>query len=288
MKLALGTAQFGLEYGIANQAGPVPLDEVKNIIRHAALRGIDTLDTAIAYGESESALGKVGVNGWNVITKLPALPGASVDVASWVKTQIECSLSRLGVSQLHCVLLHRPDDLLNTNGQQLYKALQQLKAEGIARKIGVSIYGPEELDRLTGEMHFDVVQAPLNILDRRLVDSGWARRLKRQEIEVHVRSAFLQGLLLMPPDQRPKKFTRWTAVWSEWSRWLVATGLMPMQACLGYVLSIDEVDKIVVGVDSLKQLKEILDASHSELSSLPDWPQPIDMSLINPGLWSQL
>ena len=80
MKLALGTAQFGLEYGIANQAGPVPLDEVKNIIRHAALRGIDTLDTAIAYGESESALGKVGVNGWNVITKLPALPGASVDM----------------------------------------------------------------------------------------------------------------------------------------------------------------------------------------------------------------
>lgn len=130
------------------------------------------------------------------------------------------------------MLLHCPEQLLSEqHGKPLLKALQQLKTQGITRKIGVSVYGPEELDRLMDEMPFDLVQAPLNILDRRLVESGWARRLKDQGTEVHVRSAFLQGLLLMTPDQRPEKFARWRPVWSEWSRWPGKAGLTPLQAC---------------------------------------------------------
>lgn len=287
-RLALGTVQFGLEYGIANQAGRVQLEDARYILQEAAAQGVDTLDTAIAYGDSESTLGQAGVSGWKIVTKLPALPEGCADVAGWVKVQIEGSLSRLGVSQLHGVLLHRPDQLLGENGKPLFEALQHLKAQGITRKIGVSVYGPEELARLMGEMQFDLVQAPLNILDRRLVESGWAKRLKEQGTEVHARSAFLQGLLLMPPDQRPAKFSRWTSLWSEWTRWLDETGLTPLQACLGYVLGVEAADKVVVGVDSVKQLKEILVASHSALPSLPNWPQAIDTDLINPGQWSQL
>lgn len=289
MKIALGTVQFGLEYGIANQVGRVQLEDVKNILQQATAQGVDTLDTAIAYGDSESILGQAGVSCWKIVTKLPALPEGCVDVAGWVETQIEGSLSRLGVSQLHGVLLHRPEQLLSEqHGKPLFKALQQLKTQGLTRKIGVSVYGPEELDRLTGEMPFDLVQAPLNILDRRLVESGWARRLKEQGTEVHVRSAFLQGLLLMTPDQRPEKLARWSRVWSEWTRWLGETGLTPLEACLRYVKGVEEVDKVVVGVDSAKHLKEILAASRSVLPSLPNWRLPIDTDLINPGRWSKL
>ncbi len=288
MKIVLGTVQFGLDYGIANQAGRVYLEDVKNILQEAKSHRVDTLDTAIAYGDSENTLGQSAVGGWKIVTKLSGLPEVCVDVAGWVETQIEGSLSRLGINQLHGVLLHRPDQLLGEHGKPLFKALQHLKAQGITRKIGVSVYGPEELDRLMGEMRFDLVQAPLNILDRRLMESGWARRLKEQGTEVHVRSAFLQGLLLMAPDQRPEKFARWRNIWSEWTRWLGETGLTPLQACLGYVLGVEEVDKVVVGVDSVKQLKEILAATHSSLPSLPNWPQPIDTDLINPGRWSQL
>lgn len=288
MKIALGTVQFGLEYGVANQAGRVQLEDVKNILQQAAAHGIDTLDTAIAYGESESTLGQAGVNDWRVVTKLPALPEGCADVAGWVETQIEGSLNRLGIRQLHGVLLHCPGQLLGEYGKRLFEALQHLKAQGITRKIGVSIYGPEELDRLMGEMQFDLVQAPLNILDRRLVESGWARRLKDQGTEVHVRSAFLQGLLLMSADQRPEKFVRWNSVWSEWSRWLGKTGLTSLQACLGYVLGVEEVDKVVVGVDSVKHLKEILAVSDAELPSLPNWPQSVDTDLTNPARWNQL
>lgn len=287
-RLALGTVQFGLDYGVANSGGRVTLQDARNIICQAELNGVDTLDTAIAYGASEATLGQVGVEGWRVITKLPALPADCQGVAAWVTAQIEQSISRLGVRQLQGVLLHRPDDLLGENGSRLVKALEGLKAEGLTRQIGVSVYGPEQLEKLTATMALDLVQAPLNILDRRLVASGWASRLKDRGTEVHVRSAFLQGLLLMPSDQRPAKFALWPEIWIEWSRWLERTGLTPLQACLAYALGVAEVDRVVVGVDSLVQLNEIFIASKAVLPSLPDWPQPIEMKLINPGLWSQL
>ena len=287
-RLALGTVQFGLDYGVSNSGGRVTLQDARNIICQAELNGVDTLDTAIAYGASEATLGQVGVEGWRVITKLPALPADCQGVAAWVTAQIEQSISRLGVRQLQGVLLHRPDDLLGENGSRLVKALEGLKAEGLTRQIGVSVYGPEQLEKLTATMALDLVQAPLNILDRRLVASGWASRLKDRGTEVHVRSAFLQGLLLMPSDQRPAKFALWPEIWIEWSRWLEPTGLTPLQACLAYALGVAEVDRVVVGVDSLVQLNEIFIASKAVLPSLPDWPQPIEMKLINPGLWSQL
>lgn len=288
MKIALGTVQFGIDYGVANTAGRVRPEDVKNILQLAAARGVDTLDTAIAYGDSESVLGRVGVGSWKVVTKLPALPEDCMDVAGWVSAQMDGSLSRLGVSRVHGVLLHRPAQVLGQHGKQLLGALLHLKAHGITRKIGVSVYGSEELDMLAGVMPLDLVQAPLNVLDRRLVESGWAKKLKNQGTELHVRSAFLQGLLLMQADQRPEGFARWQPVWAEWTRWLGATSLTPLQACLGYVLGVEEVDKVVVGVDSVGHLTEVLSATRSGLPSLPTWPQPIDTDLINPGRWNQL
>jgi aryl-alcohol dehydrogenase-like predicted oxidoreductase len=288
MKLALGTVQFGLDYGVANQTGRISFSDAKTIIQQSAVGGIDTLDTAIAYGASEATLGQVGVEGWHVITKLPALPDDCQGVGAWVTAQIEQSMRRLRVSQLQGVLLHRPDDLLGENGSSLVKAIEGLKAEGFTRQIGVSVYAPEQLEKLTAIMALDLVQAPLSILDRRLVASGWASRLKDRGTEVHVRSAFLQGLLLMPSAQRPVKFALWSEIWVEWSRWLERTGLTPVQACLAYVLGVAEVDKVVIGVDSLVQLNQIFIASKAVLPSLPDWPQPVDMKLINPALWSQL
>lgn len=287
-RLALGTVQFGLDYGVANSGGRVTFEDARNIIRETELNGVDTLDTAIAYGASEATLGQVGVEGWHVITKLPALPDDCQGVKAWVTAQIEQSMSRLGVRQLQGVLLHRPDDLLGENGSSLVKALERLKADGLTRQIGVSVYAPEQLEKLTSIMALDLIQAPLNILDRRLVASGWARRLKDRGTEVHVRSAFLQGLLLMPSDQRPVKFALWSEIWLEWARWLERTELTPVQACLAYVLGVAEVDKVIVGVDSLIQLNEIFIASQTVLPSLPNWPQSIDARLINPALWSQL
>lgn len=288
MKLALGTVQFGLKYGVANTGERVSLDDAKVVVDRARLVGITTLDTAIAYGESESVLGQVGVQGLNIVTKLSTVPDDCNNVTQWVTTQIRQSLQRLQIDRVHGLLLHRPSQLSENIGPELYAALQSLKAEGVVKKIGVSIYGAAELDALQDRYAFDLVQAPLNILDRSFVESGWALRLKEQGVEVHTRSAFLQGLLLIPAAKRPTKFERWSIIWAEWDRWLAETGLTPLQACLRFTNTLDCIDQVIVGVDSIEQLEEIIDSAAGQLPSLPQFDKLLDDRLINPATWNQL
>ena len=288
MKLALGTVQFGLDYGIANTSGRIALEEAKSILQLASESGMDTLDTAIAYGDSEAVLGQLGVQPWNVVSKLPGVPEDCGDVALWVRQQVQGSLSRLGVSRLYGLLLHRPGQLLEKTGPALYEALQSLKVDGVVCKTGISVYGPAELDALFDKHHFDLIQAPFNILDRGLVESGWAARLQSAGMEVHTRSAFLQGLLLMSSEQRPSKFDRWQSIWQEWARWLEDAGLTPLQACLQYAVSQPNIDRVVVGVDTSAQLKEIIRAADGKLTSLPSFAPLLDERLVNPAVWNQL
>jgi aryl-alcohol dehydrogenase-like predicted oxidoreductase len=128
----------------------------------------------------------------------------------------------------------------------------------------------------------------LNILDRGLVDSGWAERLKQAGVEVHTRSAFLQGLLLMPAHIRPARFNPWVEVWDEWDRWLNATGLTPLQGCLRYPNSLRTIDRVVVGVDTVEQLDQILEAASGDLTGLPYFKPLPDDRLINPARWNEL
>lgn len=288
MKIALGTVQFGINYGVANTSGQVSHESAKAILQRAHQAGIDTLDTAIAYGDSESVLGRLGVKAWKTVTKLPAVPDGCSDVTQWVKAQAQGSLARMGLNSLHGLLLHRPDQLLAGKGAALYAALQSLKYEGLVSKIGVSVYGPQELDALHGQYRFDLVQAPLSILDRTLLDSGWAQRLKDDGVEIHTRSAFLQGLLLMSKENRPAKFGRWADIWTEWDRWLTETGLTPLQACLRFINTLDCIDRVVVGVDNVAQLNQIIEATEGELPSLPQFKSLQDDRLINPATWNQL
>ncbi len=287
-RLALGTVQFGLPYGVANTSGQVSLYEVAAILQQAWAAGIDTLDTAIAYGESEQRLGEIGVEKWRVISKLPAVPADCTDIRGWVQESVKCSLQRLNINCLYGLLLHRSQQLLESRGNDLYLALMDLKDQGLIRKIGVSIYDPEELDPLWPHFQLDLVQAPFNILDRRIETSGWLTRMHQAGTEVHVRSVFLQGLLLMEAERRPEKFKRWQPLWDRWDQWLKDQVLTPVQACLGFVMSRQEINRVVVGVDNRKQLQEILDAAETRVPTPPTTLAIEDLDLINPSRWSIL
>jgi len=288
MKLALGTVQFGMAYGVANQQGQVDHFRAQAIIETARHEGIDTLDTAIAYGESESALGRLNLDGFKLITKLPELPDDCSDVIGWVEEQLIGSFARLNCTTVHGLLLHRPAQLLETQGSKLYRALAEMKAQGLVEKVGISIYEPQELDKFFASMDFDVVQAPFNILDTRLVDSGWLQRLPERGTELHVRSVFMQGLLLMAAAERPSKFARWDSLWQEWHHWLNSEGLSPVQACLRHALSFNEISRIVVGVDTAAQLQEIASAANGLLPAMPSTLRSDDPDLLNPSRWNQL
>jgi aryl-alcohol dehydrogenase-like predicted oxidoreductase len=286
-RLAIGTVQFGLPYGVANQVGQVSRAEAKAMLQVALDNGIDTLDTAIAYGDSEACLGKVGTSGFKLITKLPALPDSSVDINTWVQQELNASLLRMGVTRVYGLLLHRSEQLLGSQGVLLYKALQSLKDNGQVQKIGVSIYSPNELVVLTPQYHFDLVQAPFSLVDRRLYSTSWMQRLKDADVEIHTRSVFLQGLLLMSKADMPIKFSPWADLWQTWHRWLADHDCSAVEACLAFPLSFPEIDRVVVGTDSVSQLAQIVSAVKQVKINLPNL-QSEDENLINPGNWNLL
>lgn len=287
-RLALGTAQFGLSYGIANQDGQVTRSAAKAMLQLAAANDVDMLDTAIAYGESETCLGDVGTKGFKLVTKLSAVPDGCADVRNWVQGQIAASLTRLGVNALYGLMLHRPHQLLGTEGKALYQILQDLKETGLVQKVGVSVYAPSELEALIPQYRFDLVQAPFNLVDRRLHTTGWLQRLKDEGVEIHARSAFLQGLLLMSRADIPAKFAPWVGLWDKWHNWLACNSVTAVQACLAYPLSFPETDRVVVGADNVSQLEQIINAATSVAPvDLPDLHCDAE-DLINPARWNSL
>lgn len=286
-KIALGTAQFGINYGIANRVGKIAEIDVRNILSAAIRKGVDTLDTATAYGDSEAVLGRLNIDSWKVITKISAIPDSVNAPQSWVEDELKKSLKKLRVSNIYGLLLHAPDQLFSRHGADLLSSLVKFKEDGLVSKIGVSIYSPEELPRLLDLHNFDIVQAPFNPIDQRLMDSGWAKKLHELGVEVHVRSIFLQGLLLMPSSMRPSKFSIFNNLWMEWEDWLKLNDMTALEACIRFASSSEYIDKVIVGIDSLKQFNEIMGIPSEPIFKGPQLSE-IDRRLLNPSQWGTL
>ena len=232
-------------------------------------------------------MGNVGVENWKVITKLSEVPEGCGNVSKWVRESIENSLAKLKVGCLEGLLLHRPIQLLDDDKKLLWRALKQLKKDGLVRKIGFSIYTPNELDILWSIYKPDIVQAPYNIFDRRIKNSGWLKRMSDSRVEVHIRSIFLQGLLLIEKTQRPKQFHNWAPLWNYWDDWLKMNRITPLEAALAFALSEDSVKKIIVGIDSELHLNEILSSvKEVKVNNFPKELSVTDENLINPSKWS--
>lgn len=287
-RLALGTVQFGMPYGIANSAGQVSREMARAILSLGSRNGVNMVDTAIQYGESESCLGEVGISSYNVVTKLPDIPKGENDVRGWILSELRASLARLRIHSVYGLMLHRPHSLMGTLGAEVWAGLSQAKHEGLVQKVGVSIYSPEDLNEIWPKYPLEIIQAPLNIIDQRLVKSGCLSRLKDSGVEVHTRSAFLQGLLLMPRAKVPQRFAAWDALWERWESWLETNRFSALEACLAFALSHQEIDRVVVGVDSDTHLEEILLAlKKSGQIDCPDFSCD-DERLVNPSLWCKL
>ncbi len=286
MKLAIGTAQFGLDYGVSNTDGQVSEEDVDKILRAAIKAKITTIDTASNYGNSERVLGKIGVKCFDVITKIGAVPESVTDIKRWVFEQIEGALVRLNLTSIYGFLLHRPNQLLGKHGDIIFDALSEARSQRLIKKIGVSIYDPAELTKLINRFDFNIVQAPMNVIDRRMYSSGWLERLKRLGVEVHVRSVFLQGLLLMKPELRPDYFRWWNLIMQDYDGWLNTSKIPPIEACIGFVKQFNSVDKIIVGVVSPTHLDGICKAvSRNYVITAPSNIQSDDINLINPSKW---
>jgi len=283
-RIVLGGAQLGLPYGILNGGETLSREEVARILDTAVGQGIDSIDTAIAYGQSESVIGETAQNRFNIISKLPPLPSEVSNVSEWVHTQVDGSLARLNCKSLDALLLHHPQDLVGQHGAELYAATSSLKIKKIIHRFGISIYAPDELDGIIGKFDIDVVQAPLNVFDRRILEV--IDQLTARSIEVHVRSVFLQGVLIASPKDRPQRFQPWSEHFAQFDTWVHSTGLSAMACCLGFALQQPGVAKLVIGTTSAESLAEIMNAVPNMYLEVPADLRSSSEQLIDPRIWS--
>ncbi len=273
--LAIGSVQFGLDYGISNSSGRTGIAEVKKILDLAKNNGIDTIDTAYAYGESEQILGNQELKTWNIISKFPA-PG-KMSVADYFNE----SLRRLRIDKLYGFMAHNAAILTENPG--LWEDLTKLKSTGRVQKIGYSLYAPDELESLV-EMGMipDIIQIPFNILDTRFERKF--EYLKSLKVEIHTRSTFLQGLFFMPPDELSDFFNPIKPFLRQLSEELPI--LSDRAAMLVYhSVTNENISKVVMGVNNSIQLAENLTALKS-ISKIPEL-NPINTpeNILNPSKW---
>lgn len=285
--LCLGTANFGQKYGY-NKNLQITYSEIERILIFVRKNCINMIDTANSYGETEKILGNFGVNDLKIITKIPALPDNKVSIDDdWFLKKLDKSLKNLKVQKLYGLLFHRVEDLKNSRGKEIYNDAINLKSEKIVNKIGVSIYNPNDLEWILKEFDFDIIQVPLNIFDGRIVTSGWVDRLYKNNIEIHARSIFLQGKLLMNQKDLPSYFQTWKKQWQKWDNWLLKENVSALSTCLNYILSHKKISKIILGVDNLNQLVEISEYIYNyEKPNYPSISLNNEM-LINPVNWGK-
>jgi D-threo-aldose 1-dehydrogenase len=283
-RIGLGTVQFGIDYGVSNTAGQVSATEVSAILATADAAGIRVLDTAANYGSAEQVLGRAmpGRHHFDIVTKtLPLSEGIEQ-----IEARARRSLEYLGSKSAEAILVHAARDLMSPDGPRLWALLRRLRDEGLFKRIGISAYfadGPVELAR---RYRPDIMQVPFSILDQRLKQHGELASLKELGIEIHARSIFLQGLLLMDPGKLPANLTHAAPALAATRTLIREAGVTPIAAALGFVLAEEAVDIAIVGVTSRNELAEIVAASAQQLAEF-DWAAcAIDNPLIlTPSLW---
>ena len=284
-KIILGSANFNQLYGIKKNF--IKKSEIKKLFDHALKNKIKTIDTSPLYDKSEKIIGLLNNNRFKIISKISKPPKniKRENIKKWLKQSVMISLKNLKIKKFECLLLHNANSLLCKNGDEIYKGIRNMKINGFTSKIGVSIYDFNVLDQILRKFKFNLIQAPLNILDQRLVEKGWLKKLKKRKIEVHTRSIFLQGILLSKHNQLPKKLIKLSKKLMVWENWLKKNKFSSLQVCLSFVLNQRQLDGIVVGFNNTNQLNQILKLKQIKNNfSLPNLNIK-DKKLIDPREW---
>lgn len=184
-------------------------------------------------------------------------------------------------------MLHEPNVMINPKAHLLYKSLLDLKNKNLIDKIGLSVNNLDDIIPILDNYHFDLIQAPLNIFDRRLITQGIIKYCKEKKVEIHARSIFLQGLLLMKKNDLPLYFKKWVNHFELWYEWLKTNNIKPLKACFMYVNSIRGIDNIVIGIENNAQLQEILEIDNDHSICFDNDLMINDIRLINPFYWKK-
>ena len=284
--IGLGTAQFAPDYGVSSGKNPLTDEDVGNMLAICKKRGITTIDTAEVYGNAELRLGCHDLSNFELISKI-CLTGQLEDYGL-LESSLIGSITRLSVEKLDAVLVHNAENVsLNVLSKSL-EILDSMVNQGLCNRIGVSLYNPLNITGIYGVGRVDVMQAPFNVFDRRLDDAGLLYWCRENGIDVHVRSVFLQGLLLMRDEQRPDYFDSWSILFNKWIEWYESHKMCAMSGAFAAIAhGIDKgVSRLIVGAENPAQLEEIIDLSRTPAITAPPSLRCDDLRLIEPYRWS--
>ena len=288
-KLILGTAQFGLNYGINNNVGNISAEDCNSILSRALKSGVDTLDTAEVYGNAHQLIGKFHKRNDNskfkIITKLPIIYKKNSIV-----NKVVDYLDILNVKNLEILMFHSFESFCNNSNS--IDSILNLKSKGLIKNIGVSIYTNKELELLLDMDLIDAIQLPFNLLDNFSVRGELIKKLKQRGKIIHSRSSFLQGLFFKNTDDKNLIVQQLKKSLLELNQITNDLECSMEELALSYCVSQKEIDKVIVGVESLSQLRSNLKASNFKIGkSVKEKINNINiknLNLLNPSLWNQV
>jgi aryl-alcohol dehydrogenase-like predicted oxidoreductase len=282
-KLGIGSGQFALDQ--TSVRGRPRSAEVRDMLEIAARTRLTVLDIAGYSPQSDATLGDIlpRPNPFDVcISTVRADRGADL-----VEAEARAALRRMGVEQAECIMVPSASELFGPHGAALWDRLKALKDQGVTRKIGVAVFASDDPLGVARRFRPDVVQAPASLLDQRLIVDGTLASIAEMGIQVHLRSIFLNGLLLLPPDRAPNHLKAAAARISR-ARRLIAEGRSdPLQAALGFALSRPEAHTVLVGVASTAELNAVIAAGANPPPDL-DWDEMAidDPVALDPRAWA--
>ena len=284
MKLVIGSAQLGMDYGLFNNK-KISRKEFKKIEKLVLKSKIKFIDTAISYGESENIIGNSKLKNLHIITKIKIPNEKNIHIKNWVLKEISKSLIKLKINKIYGVLIHDYKDLLGKYGKNYLLSLQELKKKKIIKKIGISVYDYQEIKKIWKFWKPDLIQVPFSPLDNRILDSGWINILKKYKVKIFARSIFLQGLLINDHDSLKINKTYKVAL-DKFKKWCYQNNISLLKACLNFVRQFKNIDYLIVGFNNYNQLKEIVDVFKKKLIIIPKKFSTNKINLIDPRKWN--
>ena len=284
MKLAIGSAQIGMNYGLLNNK-KISRKEFKKIEKLVLKSKINFIDTATSYGNSEYIIGNSKLKNLHIITKIKLPNNKNINIKNWVFKKILRSLNKLKIKKIYGVLIHDYNDLLGKNGGSYLLSLRELKKKKIIKKIGISVYDPQEIKKIWKFWKPDLIQVPFNSLDNRILDSGWINILKKFKVKIFARSVFLQGLLITD-DIHFKINKSYKFLLNNYKNWCYKNNISLLQASIHFVKQFKKIDYLLVGFNNYNQLKEIIDVFKKKQIIIPRKFSTNKKNLIDPRKWN--
>ena len=277
-RIIIGSANFTQKYG----ADPIKLTykENKKILNLAKKNSIYEIDTAKAYLKNNDIFLNIDKK-FKFSTKI--MPDSKWVSLEFCQKQLEDHFKNLNTNKIETLLFHDVKILFTAAGVKIFKNLEILKKKKYFKKIGLSIYDTDCLNYINSKYNFDVVQCPFNILDRRILTTGWYDKLKNQGIETHIRSIFLQGLLVNKSIYKKNYFKKWKKFFFNWFKNLENNNISPIDYCLSDLLNYD-FNKIIIGINNSKNLKEIINFKTIRKNKMINFNKS-DTKLIDPRYW---